>query len=414
MFHYFQKQIDTACEIAKFDASFLEYITTPNHIHQMNFSVKLSDGKVHNFDAFRVQHNNLAGPYKGGLRFSKDLNLDEAKTLGAWMTIKTAVLNLPLGGGKGGIKLDPKQLSFDDKEKITRKFVQLLANNIGPDIDIPAPDMYTNASIMAVATDEILKIKGHNALGTFTGKPVSLGGIPGRSEATALGGIIVLEQYLKDHSQSLNGKKVIIQGMGNAGINAAEILSQKGAIVIGVADSKGGLYKPEGLELDSLISCKIAGNSVQSCEVNKGEAMQVSSQEILEKEADILVLAARENVITEDNAEKIQAKLLLELANGPITPEADVILDQAKATILPDVLANAGGVTVSYFEYVQNKNNDVNTVETVHQRLKEFMIEAYRAVKNQSQKYSCNIRQGSYIIALKRLEKLFQVRKSFN
>lgn len=416
MYKNFLTQVENAASIATFDADFYQKILTPDHIHQVNFSVKLSNGEIKNFDGYRVQHNNLAGPYKGGLRFSTSVELDEVKTLSAWMTIKTSLLNLPLGGGKGGINLDPKALSFDDKEKILRKFIEKMQNNLGPEIDIPAPDMYTDESLMAVATDEIMKLKGHKALATFTGKPVLMGGIKGRTEATALGGIMALEEFLYFKKDSLKDKKVIIQGFGNAGNQAARILHEKGAIVIATSDSKGGVLNNNGLLIDSLISCKVGGEPITSCKVNlnKEGTKQLSNNELLETECDILILAAMENVITKSNAENVKAKLIVELANGPITPEADLILKNKKIDVLPDILMNAGGVTVSYFEYSNNLANRQVDKDEVYALLKKYMDSALHKVITQKNKYSCTYREASYIVSLRRLEKLFKIRKQFN
>lgn len=416
MYNNFLTQVENAVSIASFDENFYKKILKPDHIHQVNFSVKLSDGSIKNFDAYRVQHNNLAGPYKGGLRFSKNVDIDEVKTLSAWMTIKTALLNLPLGGGKGGINLDPKNLSFEDKEKIMRKFVEKMQNNLGPNTDIPAPDMYTNENLMAVATDEIMKLKGQSYLPTFTGKPVIMGGIKGRTEATALGGIMALEEFLNITNESLKGKKIIIQGFGNAGNHAAQILHEKGALIIATSDSKGGVINPNGLIVDSLISCKTDGKSVNSCEININEkdTKQITNEELLESECDILILAAMENVITESNANNVKAKLVVELANGPITPKADLILKKNKIEVLPDILMNAGGVTVSYFEYSNNLSNRQVDKDEVYSLLQKYMSNAVSKVITQKNKYSCTYREASYIVSLRRLEKLFKLRKQFN
>ncbi len=414
MYKNFQTQVEKACQIAQFDKAFLASITKPQHLHEIHFDVKLSDGKTHNFQAFRVQHNNLAGPYKGGLRFAKELDLDEVKALGAWMTIKTALANLPLGGGKGGIKLDPKAYNFDDKALIMRKFVNAIQDNIGPDIDILAPDMYTNDRLMAIATDEMIKLKGNSYLGSFTGKPLHFGGIPGRQEATALGGIIVLEKHLQQQNKQLQGQKIVIQGFGNAGKHAAQILSSKGAIIVGVSDSQGGLYNSQGLELDQLVNCKAEGVAVGSCPANSQTAKRMTNPEILAADCDILILAALENVITQTNASQIKAPLIVELANGPITPAADAILSEQDCCVLPDILMNAGGVSVSYFEYVNNLSNAKTSQEEVYQKLEGLMIEAYDKVVSQKQKYSCTFREAAYIVALKRLESLYQLRKQFN
>lgn len=416
MYNNFLTQVENAASIAQFDADFYNKILKPDHIHQVNFSVKLSDGSIQNFDGFRVQHNNLAGPYKGGLRFSKNVELDEVKTLSAWMTIKTSLLNLPLGGGKGGINLDPKSLSFDDKEKILRKFVEKMKNNLGPNIDIPAPDMYTNESLMAVATDEIIKIKGQNHLATFTGKPVIMGGIKGRTEATALGGIMALEEFFNITKDTIKGKKIIIQGFGNAGNQAAKILHEKGALIIATSDSKGGIINQNGLIIDSLISCKSDGKALNSCDININEegTKQISNEDLLKTECDILILAALENVITESNANDVKAKLIVELANGPITPKADTILKNNEIDVLPDILMNAGGVTVSYFEYSNNLSNRQVDKDEVYSLLQKYMSKAVSKVITQKNKYSCTYREASYIVSLKRLEKLFKIRKQFN
>jgi glutamate dehydrogenase/leucine dehydrogenase len=399
-------------------------LSEPQKIHWVTFPVQRDNGEIEIFEGYRVQHNNWAGPYKGGIRFSDNVDLDEVKALSAWMTIKCSVVGIPLGGGKGGVKVDAKSLSKTEKEKLTRGFVRSIADYIGPEIDVPAPDMYTDGQVMAWATDEYMKIKGgtSSSMGVFTGKPLEFGGSVGREQATAQGGVYVLTKYAENHNLDPKNLKVIIQGFGNAGANAAELLSKLGYKITGISDSSGGLICEEGFDVAKAISCKVEFGSVVKCEhtalnyetiKSQNGVKSVTNEELLEAECDILFLSALENQVTVKNAANIKAKIIVELANGPVTPEADLIL-KGKTEVLPDILMNAGGVTVSYFEMVQNSYGYYWQPDEVQTRLKAIMEAAYEKVESVKSTYNCTYREASFITALKRLENLANIRGVFS
>lgn len=416
------QQIQSAAHLMRLSSPVLKALSEPQKIHLVTFPVKRDSGEIEIFEGYRVQHNNWAGPYKGGIRFSEMVDLDEVKALSAWMTIKCAVVGLPLGGGKGGVKVDSKTLTPGEKERLTRSFVRAIADYIGPEVDVPAPDMYTDGQIMAWATDEFVKLKGGNPIGVFTGKPLEYGGSAGREQATAQGGAYILNEYAKQHGIDPLKTTVVIQGFGNAGANAAEILSEAGYKIIGLSDSSGGIVSLNGIDVASAISCKVEFGALVQCEhtaidyeklKDQANVKAVTNQELLETECDILVLSALENQITKQNAPNIKAKIIIELANGPVTPEADIILEENKITVLPDILMNAGGVTVSYFEMVQNASNYYWQTDEIQKRLLEIMISAYSRVKHTKEQYNCSFRQASFITALKRLQNLANIRGVF-
>lgn len=416
-------QIDKAANIMGLDPKIRLALEHPQKIHLVHFPVVMDSGEVEIFEGYRVQHNNWAGPYKGGLRFSDLVDLDEVTALATWMSLKCSVVGIPLGGGKGGVKVDTKKISKSEKEKITRAFIREIADYIGPDQDVPAPDMYTDPQVMAWAADEYMKIKGPNKLGVVTGKPLDFGGSAGRDQATAQGGIYVWEKFAESENLKPQEISVIIQGFGNAGANVAQILSDQGYKIIGISDSKGGLISQTGLDIAAALSCKVEYGSVTSCEHTaidyeaiKGQdkVKTVTNEELLEAECDLLILSALENQITKENADKIKAKYILELANGPVTPEADEVLNSQGKVVLPDILMNAGGVTVSYFEWVQNATNYYWQTEEVQKRLKEIMVSAFSHVDNVKKEFKCSYREAAFITALRRLEKLANLRGVFN
>jgi len=413
------KQIEEAAEIMSLNDSVTKFLSKPQRIHHVSFPFVKDDGSMEMMEGYRVQHNNLAGPYKGGLRFSPTVDLDEVKALATWMTIKCAVVGIPLGGGKGGIKVNAKDLSKNEKERLTRRFINSIKDYIGPDKDIPAPDMYTDSEVMAWATDEFLKLKGGNAMGVVTGKPLEFGGSAGRESATAQGGVYVLKEFARKNDINPEETTVAIQGFGNAGSNAARILCEEGYKVIGLSDSKGGLYCPKGINIQEAITCKIEHGAVNVCEhtaidydkIKEGSACErISNEELLEMDCDILVLSAMENQIHKENADKIKAKFIIELANGPITNEADDILEKNKTEVLPDILMKAGGVTVSYFELVQNLQNYYWQESEVERRLQEIMLSAFERVVQIKEEFNCTFRQAAFISALSRLENLIKLR----
>lgn len=411
--------IEKASSLMKLDINIKNLLSNPNRIIEVSIPVKMDDGSVRIFQGFRVQHSNLPGPYKGGIRYHPQVDMEEVKALATLMTFKCSVVGIPLGGGKGGIIVDPKKLSRGELERLTRGYAHRIAPFIGPRTDVPAPDVNTDEQIMAWIADEYSKAVGQNAIGVVTGKPLSFGGSLGRDKATAKGGYYILEQFMKEMKMEPKGTRVVIQGFGNAGANAARILDEEGYTIIAASDSKGGVYCKDGIHAIKAIECKMEKGSIHECtiagkidyHVSKGAACQrLTNEELLELECDILVLSALENQVTEKNAGKIKAKIILELANGPLTQEADEILEKRGVMVIPDIMANAGGVTVSYFELVQNEMNYYWPSEEVQERLKAVMINAWKRVREMQKKHACTMRMGAFISALERLSSLAKVR----
>ena len=372
--------------------------------------LKRDNGEIEIFEGHRIQYNNFLGPYKGGIRYFPEVNEDEIKTLAFLMTIKCALVNLPLGGAKGGIKVDPKNLSEKELENLSREYVRKIYDFIGPDKDIPAPDVNTNAKIMDWMVDEYLKISNSKDIklkATFTGKSIQNDGSEGREEATGKGGETILERFV----EKMGLKKpltVAIQGFGNVGYNLAKFLYQKGYRLVALSDSKGGIYSEEGFNPELVMECKkekgmIAGcycvGSV--CDISLGR--DISNEELLELDVDILIPAALENVINEKNADKIKAKIILEMANNPLTEEADEILNRKGVIVIPDILANSGGVTVSYFEMLQNLNNEKWSKEKVFEELEKYLSKSFDEVWQIKEKLNIDLRKASYIVALRRI-----------
>jgi glutamate dehydrogenase/leucine dehydrogenase len=383
----------------KWDESIFSLFTHPTRIIEISIPVEMDNGSIQVFTGFRSQHNDARWPFKWGIRFHQDVSRSEVQALSMWMTLKCAVVDIPLWGGKWGIIVDPKILSERELEQLSRKYVQGLYKYIWPDQDVPAPDVNTNPKIMGWMMDEYSKLVGQYTPGSFTGKPLTVGGSKGRGKATAQGGVYVLEQVLELENDTLKGKKVIIQGAGNAGLTVASMLVQLGATIVWIADSHGGVYDAQGLDIAQIEALKAQKKSVT--ELPSGE--KVSETEILEKLCDILVPAALENQITQENAGKIQAKYILELANGPTNAQADEILFSAGKIVMPDILANAWWVTVSYFEGVQNSMNFYWKEKEVEERLKEKMKESARDVYMMGKKYQTFLRNGAYLVAMKRI-----------
>ncbi|MDK2849881.1 MAG: glutamate dehydrogenase [Candidatus Woesearchaeota archaeon] len=373
-----------------------EVLKHPKRIINVRVPLRRDDGKVVFFEGYRVQYNDARGPTKGGIRFHPKVDLNEVKALAFWMTIKNAVVDLPYGGAKGGVAINPKELSERELEQVSRNFIKEIHPFVGPNKDIPAPDVYTNDQIMAWMLDEFEKINAGSYPGMITGKPLDIGGSKGRAYSTALGGVFVLEEALKEFNV---GKRVAIQGFGNAGANMAKFLHDKGFKIIAVSDSKGGIYNKNGLDIEKVIEIKQKTGSV----VNYSDAKKITNEEVLELETDILIPAALENQITKENADKIKAKIIAELANGPVSFEADEILSKKGTIIIPDVLFNAGGVTVSYFEWVQNLYGYYWSEDEVNQRLKEKMTTAFNELLKIHDKYNCNLRDAAYILAMQRV-----------
>jgi len=369
----------------------------------VTFPVEMDDGSIKIFNGFRVQHNHMRGPFKGGIRYHWDVNIDEVRALATWMTIKCGVVDIPLGGAKGGVICNPKDMSEKELEKMTKAFVRRISPLIGPSIDIPAPDVYTNAKVMSWFVEEYAKCTGKKELAVVTGKPLDLGGSEGRDEATAKGGVFVLKEVIRQKYakglDSLKDKKVVIQGFGNAGSVFARLIHEEGAKVIAVSDSKGAIVNEDGLDIPKVIEHKKMKGCVSDCI----DATNTTNEDILEMDCDILVPAALENVITMENVDRIKAKLILELANGPVTSSAGKVLYKKGITIIPDVLANAGGVTVSYFEWRQNLDDEHWSKEEVNKKLEKIMNENTSLVIETAKKYNVRTRLGAYILSISRI-----------
>lgn len=384
--------LDKIGEIAGLSKKELDLLKKPQKILQAEIEVS---GKK--YSAYRVQYNNARGPYKGGIRYHPEVDLEEVQSLAFWMSLKTAIVDIPFGGGKGGIKVDPKLLSEKELEELSRKWVRAFYSEIGPTKDIPAPDVYTTPQIMAWMLDEYETIIGEKAPGMITGKPLALGGSLVRDIATALGGIYVLEEAIK--KVNLTEKSAAVQGFGNAGMNLAKLLAEKGYKIVAVSDSQGGIYDAKGLNLSKVIKAKEEKGSV----IDYNPAKKISNEELLVVDCAVLVPAALSGVITAKNAGKIKARIVLELANGPTTLEADEILHKNKILVLPDVLANSGGVTVSYFEWVQNNYGYYWDENTVKSRLKEKMVSAFDKIWKEYAQSTYDFRTNTYILAVKKI-----------
>lgn len=364
------------------------------------------DGTLQVFPGYRAHHNDALGPTKGGLRFHPDVNADEIKALSMWMTVKCALLGLPYGGGKGGIACDPEQLSTRELERLSREYIRAIALVIGPDKDIPAPDVSTNPQIMAWMVDEYSRIRGENSFGMITGKPLVIGGSRGRLEATGRGLVFAVREMARQASLDFSKARIAIQGFGNVGSVAAQTAASLGATVVAVSDKEGGIYNPDGLDIDAVLAYKQIHRNV----TGYPSAEPISNHDLLEVPVDILVPAALENVITADNAGRIQAKIIGEGANGPTTPEADHILWERGIMVVPDILANSGGVTVSYFEWVQNQTRLYWPVEEVYRRLEDMMRAAIEAMHDMHERYGVTHRKAAYLVAVDRLASAMRVR----
>jgi len=392
------KQLEKAQAIRKWDQKELDIVKNHKLTLGAKLKIRLDNGKTKKVYAYRIQHNDSRGPTKGGIRYSLNVDAGEIKALSFWMSLKCAVVDIPFGGAKGGVCINAQELSQTELERLSREYIEAFHKYIGPDKDILAPDMYTDAKVMAWMLDEYEKIyKGHYPA-MITGKPIELGGSQARDIATAQGGIYVLIEALNALKMH-NNAKIAVQGFGNAGMNAARIAAKLGYKVVAVSDSKGGIFNENGLNIEQVIAHKELTKSLAGFE----GAKIVTNQELLELPVDILVPAAIENQITKENAGRINAKLVLELANGPVTPEADEILFKKNIAVVPDILANAGGVVGSYFEWVQNREGFYWKEKLVLDRLEESMINSFNEVFNASKKYSTDLRTAAQIIAVDRI-----------
>jgi glutamate dehydrogenase (NAD(P)+) len=401
-----QEQLDAAAKLLKLDPAVHSLLREPKRVLEVTFPVRMDNDQVKIFRGFRVQYNDARGPCKGGIRFHPQETIDTVKALAAWMTWKTACVDIPLGGSKGGVICNPKEMSRGELERLSRAYIDAISALIGPELDVPAPDVYTDAQIMAWMVDEFSKIRGHNVPGVITGKPIALGGSQGRGDATARGAAYTIREATKQLNIPLRGSSIAIQGYGNAGSNAAVILHEMGARIIAVSDSKGGILNESGLDAHAVLQHKHRTGSV----VGFPGAEAITNENLLELQCDILVPAALENVITAKNASRIKAKIVAEAANGPTTPEADGILFKNKVFHIPDFLCNAGGVTVSYFEWVQNVYGLYWPVDEVHDRLDKIMTKAFNDVYDIHVKQNVNMRMAAYMLSVQRVAEAMKLR----
>lgn len=406
--------IGIASEIIKLEGWITELLLHPHREISVTFAIKMDDGSHRVFRGYRIQHNHTLGPYKGGIRYHWDVDINEVRALATWMSIKCAVMNLPLGGGKGGIICDPRKhdglraMSEGELERMTRVFARMIAPNIGPDKDIPAPDVYTNAKVMGWIVEEYAKYTGtpiENALGAVTGKDINNGGSFGRDTATARGGQFSLREVVENgHTslQKLEGTRVAVQGFGNAGFNFAKLMSEQDKCkIIAVSDSKGGIYNPQGLNPQKVMKYK--ESNPENTVIGYPDTEEITNQELLELDCDVLAPSALENAITAENANRIKTKVVVELANGPTVPSADNVLCRNGIVVLPDVLANAGGVTVSCYEWQQNLAHERWSAEKIDKMLEENIRSNTKLVMETSDKYSCTPRVGAYILGINRI-----------
>ncbi len=394
-----QVRLETLLKTNEFSETERNLLGKPRRVITFTVPVKMDDGTVRNFDGYRVQYNDARGPGKGGLRFHPEVELEEVKNLAFLMALKCALVDIPFGGAKGGVAVDPKELSAGEVERLARSLMRELAPFIGERVDVPAPDVNTNSTIMGYMVDEYSKIKGQFTPGVITGKPLSLGGSKGRAEATSLGGAYVLKTFLEAQNKTIKGLKVAVQGSGNVGYNIAKILSDWGAVIVAVSDSKRALYKAEGLTIADIFQNEklVATNP-------KTDIKEITNAELLLLPVDVLIPSAISRQITEDNVEKIQAKIILEMANDPITTEADPILEKRGIVVIPDILANAGGVLVSYFEWVQNSSNNYWSLARVNEELEAKMRQVVGEVlANCKAGDTTHLRTISYRLAARRI-----------
>lgn len=404
------KVMDEAAQILGYSESDIEPLKYPERELKVSVPVVMDDGSTRVFEGYRIQHSTSRGPAKGGIRFHPAVNNDEVKALAAWMTFKCAVVNIPYGGGKGGVVCDPHELSERELRAITRRFTAAIMPLIGPDQDIPAPDVGSNAAVMGWMMDTYSMLKGHCVHGVVTGKPIELGGALGRNEATGRGVMFTTRNIMKKMGMEMKGTDVAVQGMGNVGSITAKLLHQEGMKVVAVSDVSGGIYKKEGLDIPAILAYlgKDRKNLLSGYE--EDGMTHITNEELLELPVTVLVPAALENQINGTNADKIQAKLIVEAANGPTAAEADPILNEKGVVIVPDILSNAGGVVVSYFEWVQNIQSVSWTEEEVNAKLERIMNNSFEAVYNIAQEKKVPLRTGAYLIAVDRVVKAKKAR----
>lgn len=414
MYESVQKQFDAAADKMGLNPNIRKILATTNTEVIVHFPVRLDDGSVEVFTGYRVQHNNALGPYKGGLRYHPDVDINAAKALATWMTWKTSLAGLPYGGGKGGVQLDPKKYSAGELERITRRFTFALGDNIGPEYDIPAPDVNTNAQMMAWIADTYMSTKNPNERSKFqhvvTGKPVGSGGLEGRDRATGFGVVVTIKEWAKARGVDLRGKKYIVQGYGNVGQWAAHFMKLEGAILVGVQDASGTIYNEHGMDADELL---LYANTNSGGVGGYPNAQEIDGSTFFSLDCDICIPAALGNQITEENAHNIKARVIAEGANGPTTPEGDAILFSRGIDVIPDILCNSGGVIGSYYEWLQNRNGEIWSMEDVIGRLENQLIRSFGNVVRVANEYDCDWRMAAYIQAIKRIELAYTQRGVF-
>ena len=410
-FEVAKKQIDVVSEEMGLDPNLTKYLKRVERALIVTIPIKMDDGSLEIFEGYRVHHSTVRGPGKGGIRYSPEVNLDEVKALAIWMTWKCSLLNLPLGGAKGGVCVDPRKLSKNELERLTRRYTSEIINIIGPDIDIPAPDVNTNAQVMAWIMDTYSMNKGRSVPGVVTGKPIEIGGSVGREPATGMGLYFILEAMCEKLTFEMKSQKIVVQGFGNVGGTIADLLYKEGCKVMAVSDISGGLYFSEGLEIDKLLEWTREGNYLKDYTDKRYEL--ITNDELLTIDCDVLIPAALENQITHKNANNIKCKIILEGANGPVTPKADRMLFEKEILVLPDILANSGGVCVSYFEYVQDIRAYFWELDRINKELKKIILGAFEEVYEVSKERNISLRTAAYIIAVTRIAKAIELRGIF-
>jgi len=408
-FEIAKQQFNRAADYLELEESMRAVLRTAKRQLIVSIPVKMDGGETKVFEGYRVQHNIARGPAKGGIRYHPNVTLDEVKALASWMTWKCATVNIPYGGGKGGVVCDPKSLSIHELERLTRRYAFEIAPIIGPDRDIPAPDVYTDSQTMAWIMDTISMVRGHTELGVVTGKPLSLGGSQGRHEATARGALYALREACKVRGVDLKGSRVAVQGFGNAGSIIARLVAEDGARVVAACDSKSGVYSATGLDIQAALKHKEETGALYGLE----NAKEIAPNDVLEVDCDILCPSALENSITMANVGRVKAKIIAELANGPTTPGADRVFEDEDVLLIPDILANAGGVTVSYYEWVQDQYSFFWSESRINQTLEDTMGDAFHKVHQTAQRYGTDMRTGAYILAIDRVAEATRVRGIF-
>jgi len=408
-FEIAKQQFNRAADYLELDNSMRHVLENAKRQLIVSIPVKMDGGDVQVFEGYRVQHNIARGPAKGGIRYHPNVSLDEVKALASWMTWKCATVGIPYGGGKGGVVCDPKSLSKSELERLTRRYAFEIAPIIGPDRDIPAPDVYTDEQTMAWIMDTISMVRGHTELGVVTGKPISLGGSQGRAEATARGCLYALREACRVKGIDLKGARVAVHGFGNAGANIARLVALDGARVVAACDSKAGIYSESGIDVTAALKHKADTTSLAGLPGTK----EIAPEDIIAVDCDILLPSALENAITLSNVGQVKAKIIAELANGPTTPGADRVLENSDVLLIPDILANAGGVTVSYYEWVQDQNSFFWTEKQINDTLEQTITTAFDSVHKTAQHYGTDFRTGAYILAVGRVVEATSVRGIF-